>query len=61
MWRDVPHPANPQSLLFRYDPERDIIQIADRGVKYTVDLAELRKVVEQRVCQVLAVPAGKLK
>lgn len=41
MWRDVKHPKTGR-LLFRYDPERAIIQIQQRGEKVTVDLEELR-------------------
>lgn len=41
MWHDVTHPKTGR-LLFRFDPERDIIQVQERNVKWTVDLAEYR-------------------
>src|SRR5690349_19494045 len=42
MWRDVLNPKNGR-LLFRFDPERDLVQIQERGEKLTIDLAEFRK------------------
>ena len=39
-WIDVPHPHKP-GLAFRYDPDRQLIQIAERGQKFTVDLQEV--------------------
>ena len=39
MWRDIRHPRTGR-LLFRYDPERAIIQVQERGEKVTVDLQE---------------------
>jgi hypothetical protein len=40
-WIDVPHPHNPDRLLFRFDPERLLIQGQERGQKFTVDLQEV--------------------
>ena len=40
MWHDIRHPAKPTRLLFRYDPDRQIVQVQDRGEKYTIDLSE---------------------
>lgn len=39
MWRDVFHPRTGR-LLFRYDPERAIIQVQERREKVTVDLQQ---------------------
>lgn len=39
MWRDIPHPHTGR-LLFRYDPERMLVEIQQRGEKLTVDLAQ---------------------
>lgn len=42
MFVDVrePHTAK---LLFRFDPARDIIEIAQRGVKTVIDLTQYRE------------------
>jgi hypothetical protein len=39
MWHDVKHPKTGR-LLFRFDPERMLIQIQQRGDRVTIDLAE---------------------
>lgn len=52
MWRDVKHPTTGR-LLFRYDPERELIQIQDRGQKTIVDLQEFRHAVAQMVTTVV--------
>jgi hypothetical protein len=45
MWKDVYEPgSNPPRLLFRYDPERGIIETQRRGVKHIIDLASYRQV-----------------
>jgi hypothetical protein len=33
-------------LMFRYDPEREIIELQDRGTKFYVDLAEQKVMLE---------------
>jgi hypothetical protein len=40
-WLDVRAPES-NKLLFRYDPQRDLVQIQIRGVRHVVDLAEIR-------------------
>jgi Zn-dependent membrane protease YugP len=40
MWHDVKHPRHPGRLLMRYDPERRLIQIAEKGEKHVIDLSE---------------------
>jgi hypothetical protein len=41
-WIDIPHPLHPGRLAFRYDPERDLIELQDRREKCLVDLSEVR-------------------
>jgi hypothetical protein len=43
-WIDIPHPLHPGRLAFRYDPERDLIELQDRREKCLVDLSEARVV-----------------
>ena len=50
MWRDIRHPRTGR-LLFRYDPERAIIQVQERGEKVTVDLQEYHQA-EDRVVSI---------
>lgn len=53
MWQDIRHPKNPSRLLFRYDPERAIIQVQEKGEKFTIDLKEYQnvKVAEKNITQ----------
>jgi len=44
MYLDVRGPDGRK--LFRYDPERDLVEIRDRGTVYTVDLSQYRPAVE---------------
>lgn len=39
-YRDVRGPDG--RLLFRFDPDRDLIEIRDRGQMYTIDLSQYR-------------------
>lgn len=41
MWLRVLEPHT-KKLLLRFDPERDIIEIQQRGVKTLIDLRQLR-------------------
>jgi len=36
-------------LLFRFDPERDLIEIQDRGQKTIIDLSQFRRAVDEAV------------
>ncbi len=40
MYRDVRGPDG--RLLFRFDPDRDLVEIRDRGQTYVIDLSPLR-------------------
>lgn len=40
MWIDVRDAAN--KLLFRFDPQRDLVQVGERGRVIVVDLAQYR-------------------
>ncbi len=40
MYQDVRGPDG--RLLFRFDPERDLVELVQRGVAYVVDLARYR-------------------
>jgi len=40
MYQDVRGPDGRK--LFRFDPERDLVEIRDRGTVYTVDLSQYR-------------------
>lgn len=42
MFVDVRNPHTGK-LLFRFDAERDLIEVQDRGVKTLVDLSEYRR------------------
>lgn len=44
MYQDVRGPDGRK--LFRFDPERDLVEIRDRGTVYTVDLSQYRPQVE---------------
>lgn len=39
-YRDVRGPDG--RMLFRFDPDRDLIEIRDRGQMYTIDLSQYR-------------------
>jgi hypothetical protein len=41
MYLDIREPQTGK-LLFRFDPERDLVEVQRRGVKTVVDLAEYR-------------------
>lgn len=66
-WIDIPDPSSPKRLLFRYDPDRDIVQIQERGVKHNIDLQEVRKNVIRlgslslRVVVDPSVPPGEIR
>lgn len=40
MWHDVRDAAG--KLLFRFDPQRDLVQVKQRGIVVTIDLAQYR-------------------
>jgi len=40
MWVDVRDAAN--KLLFRFDPQRDLVQVGERGRVIVVDLSQYR-------------------
>ena len=44
MYQDVRGPDGRK--LFRFDPDRDLVEIRDRGTVYTVDLSQYRPPVE---------------
>ena len=60
MYQDVRGPDGRK--LFRFDPERDLVEIRDRGTVYTVDLSQYRPLVEAAVIEVdpLAASGGAL-
>lgn len=55
MYHDVRGPDGRK--LFRYDPERDLVEIRHSGTVYTVDLAQFRPVVVT-VIEIAPLPAA---
>lgn len=47
MFSEVRHPQT-RKLLFRYDPERELIEIVERRVPTLIDLAALKREAQSR-------------
>lgn len=42
-WIKVVDPFHPRRLAFRFDPERDVIELARGGERREIDLSRLRR------------------
>lgn len=42
-WIDVTDPFEPSRLLFKYDRERQLVEIQKRGIKRVIDLTQVGK------------------
>lgn len=46
VFREIREPLT-NKLLFRFDPERDLVEVRRRGVPVIIDLAEYRQLSEE--------------
>ena len=56
MWIPVPFPDG-KRLAFKYDADRELVEIQERGVKHTFDLRTLREEAAQQAA--VAPPANR--
>lgn len=59
MWVDVRHPST-NRLLFRYDPARELVEVAERGESTVIDLTRYQGAYQPVAAGVPTQPAERV-